>query len=288
MQEGVDDIEGEGAAEAQEIEEVAEKSTGDSPLSEESEEDIWAEPETAPETETEVEAETEEEVSESAQPLSSGVKPEGREAAADGSPEAGDLPGGATAPSGSDSAQGPVELLGDKSRRLFEYLKGLSSGLPPDKREEFEASGVRDKLEGLIDKLAHPENLVKAFSPARGLRERAEEARSRPYVPPPPRPVDPRRERPTRRMAERRAESDRRDGESDRRMIIDRRSSEDRRSQLDRREPEPIIDLPPAIPSDAVLLTLSEEGKPIEIAGIRVSAKLARLLEILKAEKYHG
>jgi len=89
-------------------------------------------------------------------------------------------------------------------------------------------------------------------------------------------------------MAERRSNPDRREGILDRRMALDRRSFEDRRSQRERREPEPTIDLPNEIPPEAAPLTMSEEGKPLEIAGIRVSPKLARLLEILKSEKNRG
>ena len=215
-----------------------------------------------------------------------------------GAPGSGSVPGSidggdeSTAQAGGDSPPaGAFEAgdgLGDKALRLFEYLKGLSAGLPADKREEFEASGVKEKLEHLIDELSHPESLPGLEPQGHGLRELAEAARARPYVPPPPRPVDPRRNVSTRRTADRRGNPDRRSGILERRLALERRSQEDRRASVDRREPEPRIELPPEIPPEAVSLTLSAEGKPLEIAGLRVSPKLARLLDLLKAEKYRG
>ena len=56
----------------------------------------------------------------------------------------------------------------------------------------------------------------------------------------------------------------------------------------DRRDPPPLLELPPELPPEAAPVTFAEDGKPIEIAGVRISERMAKFLEILKRGKDRG
>jgi tetratricopeptide (TPR) repeat protein len=184
----------------------------------------------------------------------------------------------------SPSPGGGEPLLGEPTARLLEYLKGLLGDLSEDKREEFETSGLKERMEGLIERLkSGPESHTGVVPPPVGLLASGEAKRR----------SDPRRSPDGRRSGqERRTESDRRDG-PDRRSWVERRFVEERRAGCDRREgdrrvPPPALDLPATIPPEAVPVKMSPDGTPTEIAGISVSPRLARLIEIMRREKDNG
>ncbi len=179
------------------------------------------------------------------------------------------------------------ELLGPKTASLLEYLEGLSGALPRDKLAEFESSGLKAKMDSLIERLKTGPGSRLAARPAPppiGLLAAGEASRK----------TDPRRSPQGRRSGlERRAEDNRRAAKDrrqrgERRGIAERRERSDRRSG-DRRAPPPRLDLPPTIPPGAAPVVVAPDGMPSEIAGIPVSPRLARLIEIMRREKEeHG
>ena len=70
-------------------------------------------------------------------------------------------------------------------------------------------------------------------------------------------------------------------------MAEERRGSGNRRA-AERRGPVPEIDLKKPIPEGAAPLKLAPDGTPTEIAGISISPKMARLIQIMRREKEHG
>ncbi|MDP3176772.1 MAG: hypothetical protein Q8M76_02630, partial [Spirochaetaceae bacterium] len=177
----------------------------------------------------------------------------------------------------------------DKAAKLFEYLRGLSDELPAEKRREFDASGLKDKMDGLIDKLREAADRESApppvvpREPGVGLLAAGEARR---------RAMDPRRAPTGRRKSDRRERVDRRGG-ADRRSSDDRRNNNDRRGQADRRSndrrtPPPKMEIEGKIDDSVAPVTRAPDGTPIEIAGIRVSPRLARLIEIIRREKLDG
>lgn len=214
------------------------------------------------------------------------------EAAAEAGSPAG--PPSGAADEGGQPAASEESLLGERAAKLFEYLKGLSEELPEEKRNEFEESGLREKLDGLIGKLA-PE--AEEEGGAEAGPETAGQGAAGPVSEGGPsgllataaaaRPHDPRRAPEGRRSGrERRApQSNRRSGEPDRRRLGDRRQADDRRAELDRRSEPPKLELPESIPPEAAPVRTSPEGRPLEIAGLPVSPRIARLIEIMRREK---
>jgi hypothetical protein len=178
-------------------------------------------------------------------------------------------------------------LLGASAARLFEYLKSLLNTLPKDKREEFAASGLKDRLDGIIGKL---KPMLAAASPghdesegllAAGNKLRSEEPGAATGGAGKTRKVDPRRS-----ADGRRSRGDRRSMD-DRRMRSTRREESDRRAG-ERRTPPPVVELPSNIPPTAAEVVLGADGKPIEIAGLPISRRMAKLIEIIRKEKKHG
>ncbi len=180
-------------------------------------------------------------------------------------------------------------LLGEPTARLLEYLKGLADQLPPEKKEEFDVSGFKSKIDDLIGK----------------IKQEAERSREPPPVIPREsgfgllsagqalRAADPRRAAEGRRsLQERRAVPERRD-EKDRRKVMERRTTGERREKNDRRggerrEPVPEIDLSEPIPKEAAPVTKAPDGTPTEIAGIAISPRMARLIQMMKRGKKNG
>ena len=263
----------------------------EAPLSlDEEVEDIWGEPEAGlpldeelpaqaeplGEAEPEVEPEAGSEIEPAEEPAPSAEAP---------APEATLLAAAtAAAPAlGMPSPKRAGSLLGEPAARLLEYLRDLSGDLPEDKREEFAASGLKEKMEGLIERLKSDLGAIKAPPPI-GLLAAAGEAKRR---------FDPRRSPEGRRSGrERRAVPDRRDGPDrrswvERRYTDDRRAGEDRRVE-DRRSPPPVFDLPPTIPPSVASVKAAPDGTPTEIAGMAVSPRLARLIAIIRREKADG
>ena len=66
-------------------------------------------------------------------------------------PAAGD--GGRASPSAVEPPAVEEPLLGEPTARLLEYLKGLADELPPEKKEEFDVSGFKRKVDDLIGKI---------------------------------------------------------------------------------------------------------------------------------------
>jgi hypothetical protein len=251
-------------------------------LMEEGDEDIYAhdeegaagEPEIGMETLPEVglpEAGEEAADEAAAAPAGSGAAP-----AAGPSDEAPSPSEGGAAAAGGPSEKG--ELLGEKAAKLFEYLKGLSSELPAEKQDEFEESGLRDKIDSLISSLKEAEaSTAKAPQGLLGLAQQR-------------RPYDPRRSPEGRRSGDDRRRSTDRRGNNERRIREERRSGRDRRDEdNDRRTPPPTMDdIPEKIPPEVAPVRMGPDGKPLEIAGMQVSPKLARLIEIIRREKADG
>ena len=214
------------------------------------------------------------------------------EAAAEAGSPAG-APAGAEDKGGRPGAS-EESLLGERAAKLFEYLKGLSEELPEEKRNEFEESGLREKLDGLIGKLApeaEEEGGAEAGPGAAGQGAAGPASEGGPSgllaTAAAARPYDPRRAPEGRRSGrERRApQSNRRSGEPDRRRLGDRRQADDRRAETDRRTEPPKLELPESIPPEAAPVRTSPEGRPLEIAGLPVSPRIARLIEIMRREK---
>jgi hypothetical protein len=188
-------------------------------------------------------------------------------------------------------------LLGTPTARLLEYLKSLSEDLPPEKREEFRASGLEEKIDGLIGSLSKsPEEEEKvetdsaaAFEPS--LLAAGEKRRQAADVADAGRRADPRRSQVARRSgAERRGTPDRRIDDrrkAERRVSSNRRVGADRRDG-ERRAPPPVMDFAEHIPAGAASLVVSAEGLPTEIAGVPVSPRLAKLIEIMRRDKRHN
>jgi len=243
----------------QEAEELEPEPEGDELSLEESDENIWGEGEPAEELE---------------EPREATEAPDEAEATA---PCACAEPG--EEPSAPESAAEGLGFLGEKTAELFEYLKGLSDDLPDDKRAEFESSGLREKLDGLIGELSRqsseesPEPGPEAAARGEGLLKAASG-----------RPFDPRRAPLGRRSGGDRRRQDRRVG-VERRAVGERRRGEERRGVEERRTPPPVLDIPESLPSEVAAVTVSPNGLPTEIAGFPVSPKLAHLIEIMRREK---
>lgn len=100
--------------------------------------------------------------------------------------------------------------------------------------------------------------------------------------------ADPRRSQVPRRSGiarrggpERRVEDRRK---TDRRVSSDRRAGGDRRDG-ERRVPPPVVHFAGPIPPAAASVVVSSDGLPTEIAGVPVSPRLAKLIEIMRREK---
>ncbi|MEI6876760.1 MAG: hypothetical protein WCL50_16715, partial [Spirochaetota bacterium] len=202
-------------------------------------------------------------------------------------------PGSGSAPEGSAPAEPTPELpLSERALKLFEYLKGLSAVLPEEQREEFESSGVKDKLDGLIENLTEETVAHGAPELPQGLRAKGDAARARAGAASKLmqlRPADPRREKSTRRSGgDRRNFVERREPDRDRREKAERRAADERRDPADRRFPPPKIELPSEVVRGIAHLKYGDDGAPFEVAGIRISPKLARLLEIVRKGKDRG
>jgi hypothetical protein len=202
--------------------------------------------------------------------------PEGGEA----SPEGGTQPGGGATPEQAEPPAADEPLLGGPTARLLEYLKGLADELPPEKREEFDVSGFKSKIDDLIGKIKREAELSREPPPVLqhesgfGLLSAGQAMRG----------SDPRRGAEGRRMlAERRAERDRRERE-ERRKKGERRESVDRRTG-ERRGPVPEIDLSEPISKEAAQVTVAADGTPTEIAGVAISPRMAKLIQIMRREK---
>ena len=187
---------------------------------------------------------------------------------------------------------GTKHQLAERTKGLLEYLKDLLEVLPSDMRGEFEISGVKERLDHLIDQLEKAREGIPVEDRHEGLMARAEELRLHPRAPSSPqplRPLDPRRSQVGRRKeSDRRTIQERRHEDKDRSDVQQRRLESDRRLPTDRRSPPPAIEFPAHLPKDAAFLRLDDKGNPVEIAGIKVSAKLARLIEILRKERGRG
>ncbi|HTX72094.1 MAG TPA: hypothetical protein VMC79_04645, partial [Rectinemataceae bacterium] len=256
---------------------IEEPALGDATLEEEPE-DIWAEePQGAEAPEIPEGAETE------PADLPADRTPDSAEAGSS-SPDRNATAAAGAQPDGQGSEEEP--LLGPPTARLLEYLKSLSDQLPPEKREEFHSSGLDDKIDGLIKELENEEAPEEELEPsllARGAQKRSGGTEAAPR-----RKADPRRSPLGRRGgAERRHSTERRQSErrqADRRTTPERRAGAERRDG-DRRVPPPVVDIAGPIPAESVSVKVSPSGMPTEIAGIPVSPRLARLIEIARREK---
>jgi hypothetical protein len=89
---------------------------------------------------------------------------------------------------------------------------------------------------------------------------------------------------------ERRAPEERRRGE-ERRSGLDRRTDGERRDvdrrSAERRTPAPEIDPGERITPEAASVKTAPDGTPTEIAGVKVSPRLAKLIGIIKRSKRH-
>jgi len=171
-------------------------------------------------------------------------------------------------------------LLGEPTARLLEYLKGLADELPPGKKEEFDVEGLKTKIDDLIGKIKREAERSREPPPVLtresgfGLLSAGQALRA----------ADPRRSAEGRRsLAERRAENDRRERE-ERRKRGERRESVDRR-EGERRGPVPSIDLSIPISKDAAPVTVAADGTPTAIAGVSISPRMAKLIQIMRREK---
>ncbi len=188
-------------------------------------------------------------------------------------------------------------------------MKGLADELPPEAKEAFDVDGLKEKIDDLIGKIKKEAELATEPPPppppAResgfGLLSAGEawrssaESRRQPGESPaapdaPVRALDPRRGPEGRRSrSERRAPADRRSladrrGKAERRESDDRRDSSDRRSG-ERREPVPEIDLSEPIDPRAATVKLAPDGTPTEVAGLPISPRMAKLIQIIRREK---
>ena len=186
----------------------------------------------------------------------------------------------ATEPSAGEPSGAEEPLLGEPTARLLEYLKGLADELPPEKREEFDVSGFKRKVDDLIGKIKREAELSREPPPVLpresgfGLLSAGQAMRV----------SDPRRGAEGRRaLAERRAEKDRRERE-ERRKRGERRESVDRRGG-ERRGPVPELELSGLISREAAPVTVAPDGTPTEVAGVAISPRMAKLIQIMRREK---
>jgi hypothetical protein len=70
-------------------------------------------------------------------------------------------------------------------------------------------------------------------------------------------------------------------------MASERRGKADRRSD-ERRGPVPVIDLSEPISKEAAPVVVAADGTPTEIAGIAISPRMAKLIQIIRREKNDG
>jgi len=188
-----------------------------------------------------------------------------------------------------DAEEVDEPLLEGPTIRLLEYLKGLADELPPEKRDEFDVLGLKNKIDDLIGK----------------INQEAERSREPPPTPPRERGFgllssglalrdsDPRRSAEGRRAGTERRDDDNRRAELERRKAIERRASDERREGSnrrggERRGPVPEIDLSKPIPKDAAPLKVGPDGNPTEIAGMVISPRMARLIKMMRQEKIDG
>jgi len=178
--------------------------------------------------------------------------------------------------------QAEEPLLGEPTARLLEYLKGLADELPPEAKEAFDVAGLKDKIDDLIGKIkTESERAAEAAAPrihenGFGLLSAGEALRKA---------SDPRRSAQGRRSgSERRTPRDRRE-KHDRRNVGERRGLRPDRRSGERRGPVPAIDLSEPIDAEAATVKLAADGTPTEIAGLTISPRMARLIEIMKREK---
>jgi len=187
----------------------------------------------------------------------------------------------------SQEGERPQEsLIGEPAVRLLEYLKGLADELPPNKQEEFDVPALKLKIDDLIGKLKKESERSKEPPPIlpreRGVGLLASGGALRDS--------DPRRS-----GLGRRAGIERREAEK-RRDRVERRKEEDRRNQNDlgisvdrrlgeRRGPVPAIDLSEPISREAAEMKLGADGNPTEIAGLTISPRMAKLIQIMRREK---
>jgi hypothetical protein len=175
------------------------------------------------------------------------------------------------------------KLLGEPTAKLLAYLKSLSEELPPAKKEEFTASGLRDKIDELIGKLSAASLAERGMTEALTADEGGSDSGGG-------------------RIADPRRAADRRHPGEDRRWLRERRSGE-RRSGLDRRvegsrregdrrggerrTSAPTIDLSESITPESASVKRAPDGTPTEIAGFKISPRLAKFIGIIKRSKRH-
>ena len=271
-----------------------------SPLSfEEAPEDIWsedAEVSDRPEAEPSAEAALEELSSEEASPHEAAQNEAAQNEAAPGGE--GDSGGGAPSEAVLSEAEpsqegsglsGEGSIFGTPTAQLLEYLKSLSEALPPEKQEEFRSSGLEGKIDGLIESLSTgAETEEEGESPqepsllASGERKRQSSGEGADRAADPRRSPSPRRSGTDRRADFERRVEDRR--KADRRGEADRREGEERR-RGERRVPPPLLDFAGPIPPETASVVISSDGLPMEIAGVRVSPRLAKLIDIMRRDK---
>ena len=180
-------------------------------------------------------------------------------------------------------------LLGEPTVRLLEYLKGLADQLPPDKKVEFDVLGLKAKIDDLIGKINREAERDQKPPPVLrrergfGLLSSGEALRG----------LDPRRSALGRRtVVDRRTDEDRR-AERARRKVDERRNSDERRAResrraSERRGPIPEVHFGAHIPKDTAPVTVASDGTPTEIAGMVISSRMAKLIQIMRREKNNG
>jgi hypothetical protein len=167
-------------------------------------------------------------------------------------------------------------LLGEPTARLLEYLKGLADELPPEKKEEFDVLGLKEKLDDLIGKIKGEAERSKEPPPVLqresgyGLLSSVESLRV----------SDPRRSALGRRSGTERRRDERRKSD-------ERRDSADRRAG-ERRGPVPEIKLGERVRREAAPVKVAPDGTPTEIAGIAISPRMAKLIQLMRQEKKNG
>ena len=68
-------------------------------------------------------------------------------------------------------------------------------------------------------------------------------------------------------------------------MTGERRGDDANRRSDERRGPVPEIDLSEPIPPDAAPVKVAADGTPTEVAGMIISPRMAKLIEIMRREK---
>jgi hypothetical protein len=177
----------------------------------------------------------------------------------------------------SEVSEGSGEpLLGEPTARLLEYLKGLADELPPEKKEEFDILGLKDKIDDLIGKINRESERSQEPPPVQeresgyGLLSSGESLRA----------SDPRRS-----ALGRRSSAERRKDE--RRKSNERRDSADRRAG-ERRGPVPEMDFSAGMHREAASMKVAPDGTPTEIAGMAISPRMAKFIQIMRQEKKNG